>query len=628
LEKAPPLSTRPRILLSGGSATFRLAPFEVISLLVLLAVAAFGGYTVYGKVSGANKTLAAPPIYIPAFRQTLTSSVSTTGTVQASQQVNLTFDINQNTAKITQFLVGLGDQVTQGQPLARLDDTELLQSVRSAQAGLDSAQARYNAVANPTADAIASAQQSIASATSQVTTAQNNLNNLLSAPLPADLLTAQQAVGTAQGNVTKAQNDVTTAKTNVTAAQNDVAAAKASLDSAYQAVIAALSQTWPASCAKPAVFQGQLAPTASCTTTTTVSATPTSSNNQSNSSSSSSSTSSSSTPSAVTSYNSAAGTYNTALGNFNSKQQALKTAQTNLTNGNLDQAVDNAQAGLATAQQKLSDTQAGAKPGDINAARNSVASAQAGLVSAQAKFNALMAPSPDVTLPLLASVETARDNLATAQQNLNNATIIAPFDGQISQLNGNIGTQVTSSTVVFILLNPKLVRIDANVDQADINNLKVGQVANVTFDALTGRSYVASVAAIGLTPTIQSGVVTYVVSFAIDSAALPAGTPVPAPGMTASLTVQTSRTENALVVPNRAIKRAGRGPATVSLKGANDQPEPKTVVTGVTNGTLTQITSGINDGDLVLVSAPSTSGASATPQGFGGGGGPVIIGGR
>src|SRR5205823_3255246 len=100
------------------------------------------------------------------------------------------------------------------------------------------------------------------------------------------------------------------------------------------------------------------------------------------------------------------------------------------------------------------------------------------------------------------------------------------------------------------------------------------------------------------------------------------------PGMTASLSVQTSRTENALVVPNRAIKRAGRGPATVTVKGAGDQPETKTVVTGATNGTLTQITSGLNDGDLVLVSAPATT-ASATPQaGFGGGagGGPVIIG--
>src|SRR5207248_9081214 len=136
-------------------------------------------------------------------------------------------------------------------------------------------------------------------------------------------------------------------------------------------------------------------------------------------------------------------------------------------------------------------------------------------------------------------------------------------------------------------------------------------------------SYVATVAAIGLTPTIQSGVVTYVVSFAMDSSALPAGTPVPAPGMTASLSVQTSRTENALVVPNRAIKRAGRGPATVTVQGSSGQPETKTVVTGATNGTLTQITNGINDGDLVLVSAPAAS-ASATPQGhltFGGGGG-------
>jgi len=393
-------------------------------------------------------------------------------------------------------------------------------------------------------------------------------------------------------------------------------------------VIAALTQTWPPSCGKPAVSQGQSAPTASCTTTTTTTDTSTStSKNATPVASSPSSSSSSSTPAAVTSYNSAAATYNTALNNYSSKQQALRTAQANLNNGTLDQAVQNAQAGLATAQQKLSDTQAGAKPGDIDAARNSLASAQAGFVTDQAKFNALLRPTPDLTLPLLASVETTRDNLATAQQNLNNATIIAPFDGQISQLNGNVGTQVTSSTVVFILLNPKLVRIDANVDQADINNLKVGQVANVTFDALSGRSYVATVAAIGLTPTIQSGVVTYVVSFAMDSGALPAGTPVPAPGMTASLTVQTSRTENALVVPNRAIKRAGRGPATVTVKSAGGQPETKTVVTGATNGTLTQINSGINDGDLVLVSAPSAT-ASATPAGNqifqipGGGGGP------
>src|SRR5207245_702766 len=107
LEQATPLGTRPRILLAGGSAPFRLAPFEIIILLAVLAIAAFAGYEAYTRASGFNKAVAAPPSYIPAFRSTLTSAVSTTGTVQATQQVNLTFDvsnISSGSKKIKEFL--------------------------------------------------------------------------------------------------------------------------------------------------------------------------------------------------------------------------------------------------------------------------------------------------------------------------------------------------------------------------------------------------------------------------------------------------------------------------------------------------------------------------------------------
>src|SRR5207245_1314561 len=153
------------------------------------------------------------------------------------------------------------------------------------------------------------------------------------------------------------------------------------------------------------------------------------------------------------------------------------------------QSIDTAKAGLAAVKQKLADLQAGPSASDITAAQNSLASAQASLTSANAKYTALLNPSPDQTLPMLANVESARANLASAQRDLSSATIVAPFDGQISQLNGAVGTQVNSNTVVFILLNPKLIRIDANVDQADINSLKVGQASNITFDAIPSRSY-------------------------------------------------------------------------------------------------------------------------------------------
>jgi multidrug efflux pump subunit AcrA (membrane-fusion protein) len=308
-------------------------------------------------------------------------------------------------------------------------------------------------------------------------------------------------------------------------------------------------------------------------------------------------------------------------------QNALTTAQNTLSNGNLDRGIQNANLGLQVAQQTLTDTQAGAKQSDLDAAQRSIDAAQSSVDSAQAKYDALFdPPKPETILPLQASVDSAKAALSTAQVNLVAATITAPFDGQISSLSGEVGSQVSASTAVFILLNPKLIRVDANVDQSDISNLKVGQNATITFDALTGRAYQGTVSAIGLTPTTTQGVVTYVVSFAIDTGQLPATTPIPAPGMTGSISVLTSSTPNAIVVPTRAIKRVGRA-ATVTLKTASGTIEENHAIQiGSASGNLTQVTSGLSEGDLVLVSTGSTATAAPattnrTTNTFGGGGG-------
>ena len=89
--------------------------------------------------------------------------------------------------------------------------------------------------------------------------------------------------------------------------------------------------------------------------------------------------------------------------------------------------------------------------------------------------------------------------------------------------------------------------------------------------------------------------------------------PVPAPGMTASLTITTSRTENALVVPARAIRTVGRT-RTVTVRAADGSQEARQVVVGATNGTLTQISSGLQDGEEVLVSAASTATTTTTQR--------------
>ncbi len=607
MEQSPSIGSHPRLLLQGGSVPFRLSPFEIVSLLALLTVAAFAGFSGYAKVTDMNAPVATPPTYIPAFRTTLSSSVTTTGTIASSQQVTLTFG---STGKIKEFLVGLGAQVTTGQALARIDDTDLQQTAKSAQSNLDSAQARLNAALQPpqTTD-VASSLQAVNNAQGQLATARQNYADLKAKPTPSDtitaqqgLLTAQSALQTAQDNQTKTQNDATQASIDLAAAQAAFTDATNRVKQSYSAAHDAYDACSTA-VLKPAFpdlllpYQSAPALSPSMCTAPAFSAYGT----------------------ASTAYNSAVTAYTSAQTALTAKQTANTNAQNALSNGNLARAVQNAQLGLQNAQQKVTDTQAGAKPSDLDAAQRAIDSAQAALDSAQAKNDALFAaPKPENILPLQASVDQAKAQLETARANLAAATIVAPFDGQISSLTGEVGSQVAANTPVFILLNPKLIRIDANVDQSSIGNLKVGQTATVTLDAISGRTYTATITAIGLTPVTQQGVVTYVVTFGVDTSRLAQGTPIPAPGMTASLSIQTSRTEDALVVPARAIRRVSRTQQTVKVKTDAGQ-EDRTVTVGATNGTLTEIVSGLKDGELVLVSAPAATSTTTTPTQPGGG---------
>jgi HlyD family secretion protein len=631
-EHSPPIGPAPRVLLGGGGpGRFKLSPFEIITLFVITLIAGFIGYNAFAKVTDLNAVAPPAPTYLPAFRTTLTSSVSSTGSVASTQQVSLNFDIGQGTGKIQQFFVKLGDRVVAGQPLAKLDDADLAKTLTSAKSQLASAQSRLSAVTSPTTADVAAAQQAVASAQSQVLTAQNNLQKLRN-PTPSDVAAAQQALTsaqqgliTAQNNVVTAQNSIQSGQTALIQAQNDLTTAQITAGTAYSALQTAFSNVISSSCTQyvPGVpAPGQIAMTATLPPFAFPALTPTAGtatnpqnlnvppySNQIG------------TPNCSTSignYNSAVTGHNSAVANLNTRQTALTKAQTDQNNGNLNNSVTQAQAGVLTAQTNIQAAQAKYDAlmhplqSDIDAAQASLNSAQASLTSAQARQDALFKPTPDQVLPLQATVDQAQAQVSTAQKNFENATIVAPFDGQISQVTGDVGTLVTASTSVFILLNQTRLRIDASVDQADVSGLRTGLVANITFDALPGRTFQATIVAIGLTPQIQQGVVSYTVQLSLDTSTLQP--PLPAPGMTALINVVTQRVDNALVVPTRSIRRAA-GRATVTVKKADGSDETRTIVTGASSGQLTQVNSGLADGDQVLFSGTRTATSNAALPG-------------
>ncbi len=208
-----------------------------------------------------------------------------------------------------------------------------------------------------------------------------------------------------------------------------------------------------------------------------------------------------------------------------------------------------------------------------------------------------------------ASVDQAQISVDQAQKNLDNAKLIAPISGYVSAVNYNVGD--TASGTAVTLADISKLQVKVTIAEVDIAKIKAGQAAQMTLDALPGNTYNASVLEIGPVGTVTSGVVNYPVTVAItntDNAIKP--------GMTANLAITVDQRDNVLTVPLRAVKTQGtQKVVTVLYQG---QQIPVNVTTGLTSDTSAEITSGLKEGDVVVLNATQTrQTGGGGPGGFG-----------
>jgi len=316
----------------------------------------------------------------------------------------------------------------------------------------------------------------------------------------------------------------------------------------------------------------------------------------------------------------------------------------------LDDSVNQAQASLNSAWtsydnavKNLSDTQAQNNPCPTPKTQDSCTQT---IDQAQEQVNSAWA-----------QVQVAQAQLQTAQDNAQNATMTAPAAGTIISINGTVGTVVgggssSSSSSAFIVLEDlSKLSIVAQVNEADIGSVKVGQSARFTVPAYPSSTFHGSVTAISPLGQTTSGVVTYAVTISVDTNSLN-GTNL-LPGMTASLEITTQERIGVLLVPNKAItfartllaggqlnrtqvrtllanavQNAGtqtqqQGTPSFIAEQQNGKLVPKIIFTGLTDGTNTEVLSGLQNNEPVLtgqVGATSTP-ATSTGGSFGGGGG-------
>lgn len=199
--------------------------------------------------------------------------------------------------------------------------------------------------------------------------------------------------------------------------------------------------------------------------------------------------------------------------------------------------------------------------------------------------------------------ETAVQNAQTA---LADDTITAPFNGIIGNMSVSIGDYVTPSTnIATIFTSDKYVAISLN--EVDVAKVKVGQDATVTFDALPGVTLDGKVSQINPVGSVSQGVVTYEVDISLNSGT---GFSQIKPGMSANVNITIEDKKNVLLVPSGAVNTARNQSFVRVLE--NGAPVTKDVTVGSTNDTMTEITSGLSEGDEVIVGTRNVTASSAT----------------
>jgi HlyD family secretion protein len=151
-----------------------------------------------------------------------------------------------------------------------------------------------------------------------------------------------------------------------------------------------------------------------------------------------------------------------------------------------------------------------------------------------------------------AGVASAQAQVRSAQKNLSYADIYSPIDGVVLNRNISIGQTVAASfstpTLFIIAKDITKMEVEANVDEADIGDVKAGNRSSFTVDAFITDQFAGTVTEVRLHPTVSSNVVTYttIINAPNDDMKLK-------PGMTANIIIYTKEVNNAMLIPAKAL---------------------------------------------------------------------------
>lgn len=552
-------------------------PKPLIGVLVLAIIIAILGIT--GVLAQARALIPGLAPAAPSYdlatvgKGNIQVSVVATGPIAAVNDAPLTF---KTSGKLAKVLVSAGQQVKKGQLLAVLDTTDLQTALDQAKANLAEAQANLAKVqAGPTDDQKAVAQASLNSAKSSAAQAEASIPTT-KASVADDITASQQSVHTAELSLAAAQDGVKNAedqeKQGIAADQVAITTAQKNLDAAKATAasdIPILQQNLDK--AKNSLWSTQISRDATCghsngtdcqaananVASAETSVTTTEAQNQQTEAQDQQKISQ------------AQDSLDQAKAQLQADQTKLAAAVVTAQNQ-----VKQAQAALTSAQNGVAQAQAKATT-TVQSTESQAEQAQNALKSAQANYNQSVAPPTTADIATAkAQLVTAQAAVETAQTNLDAANLTAPFDGTIAAVNGTVGQYVsggpvqTDETALFDLVDLSDLQVTAQVNEADIAKVKVGDPVTFTVSAFPNKTFTGKVLGIQPVGTVVQNVVNYNVTCSIQ------GTQDATlyPGMTAAATIISENRDNVTMVPNAALSFA----QTAFRDGLIKRPERST----------------------------------------------------
>lgn len=354
-----------------------------------------------------------------------------------------------------------------------------------------------------------------------------------------------------------------------------------------------------------------------------------------------------------------------------------------VTNGQLVALIDPStyKANVLQVQSDLVNAQAGLELAQVNAGRS------------KELFDGKLIPQSDYDTAVAnlhqaeATVLNKQAALTNAQVNLDRCTIFSPVDGVVISRSVDVGQTVAASLsapTLFVIANDLTkMQIDANVAEADIGGVEVGQKVDFSVDAFPNRKFHGEVVQVRFNPITVQNVVTYDTVIGVNNADLKL-----MPGMTANVSIIIAERDNVLKIPNGALRfrppdvvaasrtnapavqvaqAGGRGdgmgaagggggggrpggagggpgggrgggrnrpdrsamrtiytlPVATDAADKSAKPAPVQIKVGISDGTTTEVADGLKEGDVVVIGMIMTQSAQGTQptNPFGGGGG-------